>query len=111
MKNFLGWGRAVYVTAPAAVKSGDPLLVGALFGFCGADAAINTKVALHVKGEFSASPKLAGTAWTEGLAIFWDNADKRFTTTSTSGNTRIGVAIEAAASADTIGKIRLNGRP
>jgi predicted RecA/RadA family phage recombinase len=109
MKVFLGVGDAVNVTATAAVVSGQPLLVGSLFGICGADAAINKKVALWTKGVYDV-PKASG-AWTEGQLIYWDAAALNFTTASTSGHTKVGVAVEAATSGATTGRVRLSGRP
>jgi predicted RecA/RadA family phage recombinase len=108
MKNYLGPGVAVNVPAPAAVKSGDGLLVGTLFGYCGADAALNEIVALHTAGEYKAN-KATGQAWAVGQTVYWDDGAKKVTTASTSGNTKIGVAIVAALSADVTGSIRLNG--
>lgn len=110
MKNYVGEGKAIYVTAPAIVVSGQLLLVGSLFGFCGAPAASGARVALWTRGEYDV-PKAAGTAWTEGQLIYWDAAAANFATTSTSGHTKVGVATAAAASAATTGRIRLNPGP
>lgn len=106
MKNYLGPGIAVNVPAPAAVKSGDGLLVGTLFGFCGADAALNDNVALYTAGEYKVN-KATGQAWAVGQTAYWDDTAKKVTTT-VGANTKIGVAIAAAATADTTGNIRLN---
>lgn len=108
MKTFRGEGRAIQVTAPADVVSGQPLLVGILFGFCGAAAASGAKVALWTRGEYDGVIKKTGTAWTEGLLIYWDDVDKKLTHASTSGNTKVGVATAAAGSSAATGRVRLN---
>ena len=108
-KNYLGRGDSLNIIAPSNVVSGQGLLVGSgLLGIVGADALSGAQVALHTEGEWLVT-KAAGTAWTVGQLIYWDDAPKNFTTTSTSGHVKAGVATEAAASADTTGKVRLNG--
>jgi predicted RecA/RadA family phage recombinase len=110
MKNYLGPGKAVNVTAPYAVVSGQPLMIGTMFGFCGAAAAAGQQVALHVVGEYSVT-KPGSQAWTVGQAIYFDNDLKNFSTTNVSGGLKVGVAIAAVGSSasETTGKIRLNG--
>ncbi len=43
-----------------------------------------------------------------GARVFWDNTNRRVTTTAT-GNVAIGHAVAAAASADTTVRVRLSG--
>jgi hypothetical protein len=50
-----------------------------------------------------------GEAWTVGQLIYWDSANARCTIISTGGNTKIGVALAAAANPSSTGSIRLNG--
>ncbi|WP_232302453.1 DUF2190 family protein [Elstera litoralis] len=52
--------------------------------------------------------KVAGSAWTVGEIVYWDNAAKACTDTPAS-NLKIGHATEAAASSATAGAVRLNG--
>ena len=55
----------------------------------------------HVyQSEVSGAPKATGEAWNVGQAIYWDNTNKRFTTTS-SGNTACGTALAPALAGDT----------
>lgn len=64
-----------------------------------ADAATSNE---HVyQSEVSDAPKATGEAWTVGQAIYWDNAAKKFTTTS-AGNTACGTALAPALAADTV---------
>lgn len=108
MKNFIGWGDASYLTAPANLVSGQFVVIGTMFGFAGANALSGARFALWTEGTYRVD-KAAGVAWTEGQAIYWDAAALNFATTSTSGHVKVGVAINAALSADVLGDIRLNG--
>ena len=107
MKTFIQPGESLTVTAPYAVTSGQGVLVGALFGLAAYDAAIGGTVEVQTKGVFDIAkePALAISA---GARVFWDNTNKRVTTTAT-GNVAIGHAVLAAASADTTARVRLSG--
>ena len=109
MKNYVSDGENVTVTAPAALNSGDGVLVGSLFGVASCDAASGAAVAIVVEGVFNL-PKVGSQAWTAGAKVYWDAANKRCTTVAT-GNTLIGVASAAVANGanDTTGTVRLNG--
>jgi predicted RecA/RadA family phage recombinase len=37
-------------------------------------------------------PRQTGSAWTQGTVVYWDEANRRFTTTST-GNKRVGIVV------------------
>ena len=50
--------------------------------------------------------KVSGQAWAAGVNIYWDNAAKNFTTTS-AGNTLVGVAANAQLSGDVLADIIL----
>jgi predicted RecA/RadA family phage recombinase len=106
MKNFVQDGDVVTVTAPAGgVKSGDPILVGALFGVCATDAAEGADVEIATEGVFDL-PHAGGIA--AGAAAYWDVSEAETTATG-AGNLLIGVATETAGGAATIARIRLNG--
>mgnify|MGYP000358429157 CR=1 FL=1 len=105
--NYISTGDRIPLAAPYAVASGAGALVGTLFGV-----ALQT-LANGITGEFAIRgvwdlAKATGAAWTVGAALYWDNTNKNVTTTS-AGNTKIGVAAVAAASGDTVGRVRLNG--
>lgn len=105
--NFVANGDRINLVAPYAVASGAGALVGTVFGV-----ALQT-LANGIAGEFAVRgvwdlAKATGQAWTQGAALYWDNAAKNVTTTS-AGNTKIGVATQAQASGDTTGRVRLNG--
>ncbi len=106
MKNFIQEGDTITLTAPYAVVSGDGLLVGSIFGVACGDAASGADVESMIEGAFTLK-KATAQAWTQGALIYWDNAAKNCTTTVAT-NKLIGVAINAALSADTVGNVRLN---
>ncbi len=107
MKNFVQPGQTVTVQAPYAVASGAGCLVGSLFGVASAAAALNAEVELVTEGVFDLA-KASGAAWTVGARIYWDDTAKNCTTT-VGTNKLIGVATAAAASGDTVGRVRLSG--
>jgi predicted RecA/RadA family phage recombinase len=56
----------------------------------------------HVyESEVSDAPKATGEAWAVGAVIYWDDTNKKFTTTATS-NTKCGYALAPALAADTV---------
>lgn len=105
--NFVQPGEVVTLTAPYQRNAGQAAKIGTIIGV-----AVST-IASGARGEFALTgvwtlTKATGAAWTEGALIYWDDTARNCTTTSTS-NTRIGVAAAAAASGDTTGVVRLNG--
>lgn len=109
MKNYVGPGDTLTVAAPYAVASGAGALIGTAFGVAQA-AYDNAETGVFaLKGVYDLV-KAGSQAWTVGAAIYWDNAAKACTTTS-SGNTKIGVAVLAVGSGagETTGRVRLNG--
>ena len=109
MKTFIQPGDSLTVSAPYAVTSGQGVLVGALFGIAAFDAAISTSVEMQTAGVFDITkePALAITA---GARVFWDNTNRRITTTAT-GNFQVGIATQAALAADTTVRVWLNRVP
>jgi predicted RecA/RadA family phage recombinase len=108
VKNYVQPGNTITLTAPYAVTSGNGLLVGSIFGVASGDAASGETIETVLVGVFDIT-KVGSQAWTVGAKIYWDDTNKRTTTVSTD-NALIGVAIEAVASGagDTIGRVRLN---
>ena len=106
MKNYvkkgevLDWNNAT----GSAVLSGDLVISGALAGVATTNIADGEIGAVALKGCFIL-PKATG-AITQGAKVYWVTADKNVTTTA-SGNTLIGVAAEAAGSAETEVKVTL----
>ena len=109
MKTYIQPGDSLTVTAPYAVTSGQGVLVGALFGIAAFDAAISSSVEVQTKGVFDVTkePALAITA---GARVFWDNTNRRITTTATS-NFQVGIATQAALAADATVRVVLQRAP
>ena len=107
MKNYIQTGENITITAAAVGKSGNGLLVGTLFGVLMADVDVGAEVELKLVGVFELT-KTEAQAWTVGAAIYWNDTDKVCTTTA-SGNTKIGHAVEVAANPSTVGVVRLSG--
>ena len=89
MKNYVQPGKTLTLTMPYARSSGQGVLVGLIFGVCTADALIGAVCEVSVEGVYTLA-KEPSVAWaTIGLAIFWDDTNKRCTVTAT-GNKFIG---------------------
>ena len=111
MRNFIQPGDSLAVAIPYAggVTAGQGVLVGALFGVAATDGMQNATVEAATQGVFDITkePALAITA---GARVFWDNTNRRITTTAT-GNFQVGIATTAALAADTMVRVWLNRVP
>ena len=100
MRNYVQPGDSLALAVPYAggVTSGQGVLVGALFGVAAVDGVQNAIIECQTKGVFDIAkePALAITA---GSRLFWDNTNRRLTTTAT-GNFQVGMATVAALAAD-----------
>lgn len=108
MKNYVSRGTALELTAPSGgVVAGTGVLIGSLLVIPTVTAAEAAKFNGLASGVVTHA-KTSAQAWTEGVKIYWDNSAKVFTTTS-GGNTLVGVAAAAAANPSATGKVRLDG--
>jgi predicted RecA/RadA family phage recombinase len=109
MKNFVQPGVNVTVTAPYALTAGDGCLVGILFGIAaGTYLSGATDAELVTEGVFDITALSTDTASGSTLvAAYWDNTNKRITTTVGS-NTKVGVIVAAKTSGQTTARVRLN---
>lgn len=107
MRNYITPGEHVTITAAAAITSGQPVLVGDLFGVAQGDADISEDVVIVRRGVFEL-PKTGAQAWTVGAKIYWDAGNSACTTTA-SGNKLIGVAVAVAANPSATGRVLLDG--
>ena len=111
MRNFVQPGDSLAVAVPyaAGVTAGQGILVGALFGVAAVDGAQNAVIEAATQGVFDLTkePSLAISA---GARVFWDNTNRRVTTTAT-GNLSIGIATQAALAADATVRVWLNRVP
>jgi predicted RecA/RadA family phage recombinase len=100
--NKFGGGEAWDLPVPYAggITSGQGMQVGAfLFGIAQASAPQNANVAVDFEGVYRVT-KEAPLVIAQGAKLWWDNTNRRVTTTATS-NIAAGVALAAALSADT----------
>lgn len=109
MKTFVQPGDVLTFTVPSGgCVSGTAYLIGAIVAVAAVTAAQGDRAEFKVNGVFDL-PKAASQAWAEGAIVYWDNTAKNFTTTS-SGNTKAGVAVLSTGSGagETTGRVRLN---
>ncbi len=106
-KNFIQAGETLTVPAPAAVASGDVVISGAIVGVARGAAESGNPVDVATNGVWEL-PKVGANAFTVGALVYWDSGTGLATTTS-SGNTKLGVAVEAAAASTGTVKVRLSG--
>lgn len=107
MKNYVQSGDLITVTAPYAVSSGQGVLVGSLFGVATCDAANGASVDIMTEGVFDITALTSDTG-TAGAKMYWDNTNKRLTTTTTS-NTLVGVLTVAKGGSDATARVYLDG--
>lgn len=105
--NYIQAGDTITITAPAAVASGGVVIAGSIAGIAQGDAAIGASVDVATCGVWEL-PKVAANAFNLGAAVYWD-ATAGLATSTASGNTKIGVAVEAAAASTGTVKVRLSG--
>ena len=107
MKHFVQAGVSLTLAAPYALTSGQGALVGSIFGVANGAVANGAEVVLTLSGVFDL-PKVSTDVLTVGAAVYWNNTSKLVTVTA-AGNTKIGVAVLAAANPSGIARVRLNG--
>lgn len=108
MENYVAPGEILELTAPSGgVTSGTGVLIGSLLVIPTVTAAEAAKFNGLVCGVVTHA-KTSAQAWTEGVKIYWDAGNSVMTTTS-GGNTLVGVAAAAAANPSATGKVRLDG--
>lgn len=107
MKNLVQKGENLTLAAPYDVASGAGVKSGLIFGVAAGAALSGADVDLVTVGVFDL-PKVSTDVFAVGAAVYWDDTAKLMTST-TSGNTKIGVAVKAAANPSGNVTVRLNG--
>ena len=109
MKNYIQPGHTLTLAVPYDVASGRRFMLGGIFGVSNISAVAGEEVEASLVGVFDLT-KSPSQAWSAGDKVYWDDTNKVVTKTAT-GNTLIGVAVEAVGgtSSETIGRVRLNG--
>ncbi|MTH36539.1 DUF2190 family protein [Paracoccus limosus] len=106
-KNFIQPGNVLTIPAPAAVLSGGVVVAGDIKGIAQGDAATGAPVDVATAGVWSL-PKIAANAFALGAKVYWA-AGTGLATSTASGNTLLGVAVEAAPADSASVKVRLSG--
>lgn len=107
MRNFIQPGAVLTLTAPTGgVVGGAFVKIGSFFGVATRTVAQGEQFELRVGGVFEL-PKNSAEAWAEGQDIYATAGGVM--TTSSSGNTKVGVAAAVAANPSGSGIVRLNG--
>ena len=106
-----GQGRAGREGPGGAAVSppGRGVLVGRRCGGAAADGAKNAIIGAATQG-VSNIPREPALGITAGARVFWDNTNRRITTTAT-GNFQVGIASLTALAADTTVRVWLNRVP
>lgn len=105
MKNYFQDGKILNVTLAAAVASGEAAKIGAAFGVYVAPGVTGEVVPFSVEGVYEL-PKDTSVVTGFGHLLYWDDTAKKVTITATN-NTKIGYAIEAAATGVATVKVKL----
>lgn len=107
MKNYVQRGDALSIPAPADVDSGDVVISGSIIGVAAGDAVSGATVDIATSGVFEL-PKVSALAISVGDIVYYDAATSLVNKTS-SGNTKVGVAVTAAANPSASVNVRLSG--
>lgn len=94
-------------TTGEIINSNTAILIGKRIGVAVSNIPNGETGILEVEGVFLL-PKLSTDNISQGDILYWDNTNKRLTTTAT-GNTQAGYAFESAGSGTTQVKIKING--
>ncbi|GAB4120278.1 MAG: hypothetical protein Kow00104_03310 [Rhodothalassiaceae bacterium] len=107
MKTFIQNGDVITVTVPTGgVASGDPLIVGSLFGIAVFTAAEGEAAEIATRGVYEL-PKEPTAVLAAGAQVAWDATEKRVDLPGT-GLYPVGVAAEAAGNGITTVRVRLD---
>jgi predicted RecA/RadA family phage recombinase len=107
MRNLIQPGDTLTIPAPAAVLGGGIVIAGSIRGVAAGDAETGEPVDVVTRGVFTL-PKVGADAFALGATVYWD-ADDALATTTSSGNTALGVAVAAAGASTATVAVRLSG--
>lgn len=106
--NYVQDGDRILVTAPSGgVVRGKVVVISNLYGVALDNAVSGANVVLKTNGVFDVT-KISGasTSFAVGANVHWDTTNAQATVSATS-NTKVGVAVAAAANADTTVRVLL----
>lgn len=104
MKNFISSGDQLTVAMPYAVTAGGGVKVGSLFGVAAGTYDNGADGVISLKGVYDLAKDTSTFA--VGAAVYWNDTTKVVTSTS-SGNTLVGVATKAALTGDATARLLL----
>lgn len=107
-KNYSQKGDTLTIPAPAAVVSGGVVQAGSIIGIAQGAAAIGEPVDVACGGVWTLNKVAAEEYVGVGVPVYWNSTSKLVTSTA-SGNTKLGVAIESVAASTGTVKVRLSG--
>ena len=107
MKSHVQEGDTLPLVAPYDVASGAGMLCGSLFAVAASAALNGASVEAMPKGVFTLACLSTDTG-SVGTKMYWDNTNKRLTTTLTS-NTLVGVLTVAKLAAQTTATVYVDG--
>lgn len=110
MKTFTLEDSPLPLTMPYDRLSGQGVKVGLLFGVCANDALSGAVNSVYVRGVFTLNKLTSDDVTGAGLALYWDDTNKRLTLTNTS-NLFVGHSMAAAGTSATTVSVRLAGCP
>ncbi len=105
MKNYIQPGDLIEVAAPAPIKSGDGVKIGALFGIAAINAETGEAVNIKTTGVFEVA-KADADEISVGDVLYWDDTTKEVTTTEIDAS--VGVAVAAASANSPMARVRLD---
>lgn len=105
--NYIQPGDILTIPAPAAVLSGGVVIAGDIKGIAQGDAITGAPVDVATRGVWEL-PKVAANSFALGAKVYWSGTDALATTTA-SGNTLLGVAVQAATAETATVVVRLSG--
>lgn len=104
MKNYSQDGDVIPVTVAADTDAGSVVTKGLLVGVAVTAALAGDDVEIKTSGVHEL-PKTEAQAWTQGVAVYLTSGG--VATTTSSGNTKIGIAAYAAANPSTTGMVKI----
>lgn len=107
MKNYIQNGDYLDITAPAAIDSGEGVLIGDVFGVAMTDIANGATGVIAVKGVYELAKVTSDGGASAWAPAYWDATAKKVTGVAT-GNVQVGLFTEANLTADTTAKVLLS---
>lgn len=107
MKNYVQRGDTLSIPALADIASGAVVISGSIIGIASGDAVSGATVDVATSGVFNL-PKVSALAISVGDIVYYDAATGLVNKTS-SANTKVGVAVTAAANPSASVNVRLSG--